>query len=32
MAYNIRSGIEQRDAAIKAGVVGATRLFLEMKD
>ena len=26
MAYNIRSGIEQRDAAIKAGAVGATTL------
>lgn len=27
MAYNIRSGIEQRDAAIKAGAVGATTLI-----
>lgn len=26
MAYNIRSGIEQRDASIKAGAVGATTL------
>ena len=26
MAYNIRSGIEQRDTAIKAGAVGATTL------
>jgi hypothetical protein len=26
MSYNIRSGIEQRDAAIKAGAVGATTL------
>lgn len=26
MAYNIRSGIEQRDVAIKAGAVGATTL------
>jgi hypothetical protein len=26
MAYNVRSGIEQRDAAIKAGAVGATTL------
>ncbi len=26
MAYNIRSGIEQRDAAIKSGAVGATTL------
>jgi hypothetical protein len=28
MAYTIRSGIEQRDAAIKAGAVGATTLIL----
>jgi hypothetical protein len=27
MAYNIKSGIEQRDAAIKAGAVGATTLI-----
>ncbi len=27
MAYNIKSGIEQRDAAIKAGAVGATTLL-----
>ncbi len=27
MAHNIRSGIEQRDAAIKAGAVGATTLI-----
>jgi predicted transcriptional regulator len=27
MAYNIRNGIEQRDAAIKAGAVGATTLI-----
>lgn len=27
MAYNIRSGIEQRDAAIKAGALGATTLI-----
>lgn len=26
MAYNIRSGIEQRDASIKAGAIGATTL------
>ena len=29
MAYNIRSGIEQRDAAIKAGAVGATTLIFK---
>jgi hypothetical protein len=27
MAYNIKSGIEQRDASIKAGAVGATTLI-----
>jgi hypothetical protein len=29
MAYNIRSGIEQRDAAIKTGAVGATTLVFK---
>lgn len=31
MSYNIRSGIEQRDAAIKAGAVGATTLIFKHK-
>jgi hypothetical protein len=29
IAYNIRSGIEQRDAAIKLGAVGATTLIFK---
>jgi predicted transcriptional regulator len=29
VAYNIKSGIEQRDAAIKAGAVGATTLIFK---
>ncbi|HXU95618.1 MAG TPA: DUF4443 domain-containing protein [Candidatus Nitrosotalea sp.] len=29
MSYNIKSGIEQRDAAIKAGAIGATTLILK---
>jgi hypothetical protein len=31
LAYNIRSGIEQRDEAIKAGAVGATTLIFKNK-
>lgn len=29
MAYNIRSGVEQRDEAIKAGAIGATTLIFK---
>lgn len=31
VSYNIKSGIEQRDAAIKAGAVGATTLIFKHK-
>ena len=31
MSYSIRSGIEQRDAAIKAGAIGATTLIFKHK-
>jgi hypothetical protein len=31
MSYNIKSGIEQRDAAIKAGAIGATTLIFKHK-
>ena len=31
MSYNIKNGIEQRDAAIKAGAIGATTLIFKHK-
>ena len=31
MSYNIKSGIEQRDAAIRAGAIGATTLIFKHK-